>query len=120
MPRAGYRPQNADARILLPKLKLTVWVDKADFNWVRINAEVIDTITWGLCLVKMSPGARFELQQTRVNDEVWLPKHTRVLVSARVAFVKKVNLEQEATFKNFRKFQSDSQIVSSSELRTAP
>jgi hypothetical protein len=28
--------------------------------------------------------------------------------------VKKVNLEQEATFKNFRKFQSDSQIISSS------
>ena len=113
-PRAGYRPQNADARILLPKLKLTVWIDKADFDWVRINAEVIDTITWGLCLFKMSPGARFELQQTRVNDEVWLPKHTRVLVSARVAFVKKLNMEQEATFKNFRKFQSDSQIVSSS------
>jgi hypothetical protein len=113
-PRAGYRPQNGDARILLPKLKLTVWIDKADFNWARINAEVIETITWGLCLFKMSPGARFELQQTRVNDEVWLPKHTRVIVSARVAFVKKVNLEQEATFKNFRKFQSDSQIVSSS------
>lgn len=113
-PRAGYRPQNADARILLPKLKLTVWIDKADFDWVRINAEVIDTITWGLCLFKMNPGARFELQQTRVNDEVWLPKHTRVLLSARVAFVKKLNMEQEATFKNFRKFQSDSQIVSSS------
>jgi hypothetical protein len=113
-PRAGYRPQSTDARILLPKLKLTVWIDKADFNWARINAEVIDTITWGLCLFKMSPGARFELQQTRVNDEVWLPKHTRVIVSARVAFVKKLNMEQEATFKNFRKFQSDSQIVSSS------
>jgi hypothetical protein len=113
-PRAGYRPQNADARILLPKIKLTVWIDKADFDWVRINAEVIETIAWGLCLFKMSPGARFELQQTRVNDEVWLPKHTRVLLSARVAFVKKVNMEQESTFKNFRKFQSDSQIVSSS------
>jgi hypothetical protein len=113
-PRAGYRPQSADARILLPKLKLTVWIDKADFNWARINAEVIDTITWGLCLFKMSPGARFELQQTRVNDEVWLPKHTRVIVSARVAFVKKLNMEQEATFKNYRKFQSDSQMVSSS------
>jgi hypothetical protein len=113
-PRAGYRPQNADARILLPKIKLTVWIDKADFDWVRIQAEVIDTITWGLCLFKLSPGARFELQQTFVNDEVWLPKHTRVLLSARVAFVKKLNIEQEATFKNFRKFQSDSQIVSSS------
>jgi hypothetical protein len=113
-PRAGYRPQSTDARILLPKLKLTVWIDKVDFNWARIDAEVIDTITWGLCLFKMSPGARFELQQTRVNDEVWLPKHTRVIVSARVAFVKKLNMEQEGTFKNYRKFQSDSQIVSSS------
>jgi hypothetical protein len=113
-PRVGYKPQSTDARILLPKLRLTVWIDKADFNWARINAEVIDTINWGLCLFKMSPGARFELQQTRVNDEVWLPKHTRVIVSARVAFVKKLNMEQEATFKNFRKFQSDSQIVSSS------
>jgi hypothetical protein len=119
-PRPGYRPQNGDARILLPKLKLTAWIDKADFNWARIDAEVIDTITWGLCLVKLSPGARFELQQTRVNDEVWLPKHTRATLSARVAFVKKVNMEQEATFKNFRKFQSDSQMVSSSEVSTSP
>jgi hypothetical protein len=113
-PRAGYRPQHADARIILPKIKLTVWIDKADFNWVRINAEAIDTITWGLCLFKMSSGARFELEQTRVNGEVWLPKHTRALLAARVAFVKKVNVEQESTFKNFRKFQSDSQMVSSS------
>jgi hypothetical protein len=113
-PRAGYRPQSADARMILPKLKLTVWIDKADFNWARINAEVIDTITWGFCLLKMAPGGRFELQQTRVNDEVWLPKHTRVIVSARVAFVKKVNVEHDATFKNYRKFQSDSQMVSSS------
>ena len=113
-PRPGYRPRSTDARILLPKLKLTVWIDKADFNWVRINAEAVETITWGLCLFKMFPGARFELQQSRVNDEVWLPKYTRVLFSARVAFVKKMKLEQEATFRNFRKFQSDSQMVSSS------
>ena len=58
-PRAGYRSRSGDARILLAKIKLTAWIDKTDFNWVRINAEVIDTITWGLCLFKMSPGARF-------------------------------------------------------------
>jgi hypothetical protein len=113
-PRPGYRPRSADARILLPKLKLTVWIDKTNLNWARIDAEVIDTITWGLCLFKLSPGARFELHQTLVNDEVWLPRYTRVAGSARVAFVKKLNMEQEMTFKNYRKFQSDSQIVSSS------
>lgn len=113
-PRAGYHPRSADARILLPKLKITTWIDKADLDWVRIDAEVLETITWGLCLFRLSQGARFELHQTLVNGEVWLPRYTRVAGSARLAFVKKLNMEQEATFKNYRKFQSDSQIVSSS------
>jgi hypothetical protein len=111
-PRPGYIPRSTDARLLLPKLKITVWIDKADFDWVRIDAEVIDTITWGLYLFRLAEGARFELHQTLVNGEVWLPRYSRVAGSARIALLKKVNLEQEMTFKNFRKFQSDSQIVS--------
>jgi hypothetical protein len=63
-------------------------------------------------LFRLAEGARFELRQTLVNGEVWLPRYSRVAGSARIALLKKVNLEQEMTFKNFRKFQSDSQIVS--------
>ena len=115
-PRPGYVPRSTDARLLLPKLKITVWIDKADFAWVRIDADVIDTITWGIYLFRLAQGARFELHQTLVNGEVWLPRYSRVAGSARIALVKKLNLEQEMTFKNFRKFQSDSQMVST----TAP
>jgi len=115
-PRPGYVPRSTDARLLLPKLKITVWIDKANFAWVRIDADVIDTITWGLYLFRLSQGARFELHQTLVNGEVWLPRYSRVAGSARIALVKKLNLEQEMTFKNFRKFQTDSQMVST----TAP
>jgi len=111
-PRPGYVPKSNDARLLLPKLKITVWIDKVDFAWVRIDADVIDTITWGLYLFRLSQGARFELHQTLVNGEVWLPRYSRVAGCARIALVKKLNLEQEMTFKNFRKFQSDSQLVS--------
>jgi hypothetical protein len=32
--------------------------------------------------------------------------------SARIALIKKVNMEQDLTFKNFRKFQTDSEMVS--------
>ena len=110
-PKPAYTPKCTDARLLLPKLKIKVWIDKADFDWVRIDAEVIDTITWGLHLFRLAQGARFELHQTLVNGEVWLPRYTRVAGSARIALVKKLNLEQEMTFKNFRKFQTDSQIV---------
>jgi hypothetical protein len=41
-----------------------------------------------------------------VNGEVWLQRYMRVAGSARLAFVKKLNMEQQATFKNYRKFQS--------------
>src|SRR5260370_29776744 len=98
--------------LLVRKWKRTVWMDKSGFGWVRIDAEVSDTITWGFYLFRLSQGARFELHQSLVNGEVWLPRYSRVAGCARIALVKKLNLEQEMTFKNFRKFQSDSQLVS--------
>src|SRR5258708_436437 len=73
-PRAGYRPRNSQARLLLPKLKATVWIDKADLGWVRLHAEVIDSISVVLFRLRLSKGARLEGEETRVNEEVWLPK----------------------------------------------
>jgi hypothetical protein len=110
-PRAGYRARNTQARLLLPKLKATLWIDRADLSWVRLEAEIIDNISLGLFLFRLSKGARLELQQTRVNDEVWLPRVLRVKASARLV-AKKVNREQDFTFRNFRKFQTDSRVVS--------
>ena len=65
----------------------------------------------------MSKGARLEIEQRRVNEEVWLPEKVLMSASARVGLVKRLNVQQEMTFRNFRKFQSDSQVVSGSEVR---
>ena len=111
-PHPGYRARSTEARLILPRIKITVWVDKADLNWVRIHADVIDFVSWALCLFRLAPGAQFDVQQTRVNDEVWLPHFAKISGSARIALIKKVNMQQDLTFKNFRKFQTDSQIVS--------
>ncbi len=115
-PRAGYRPRNSQARLLLPKLKATLRIDKADLSWVRLHAEVIDSISVGLFLLRLSKGARLEVEATRVNEEVWLPKRVSLSASARVGLVKKLNVQQEMTFRNFRKFQSDSSVVSGAEV----
>jgi hypothetical protein len=116
-PRAGYRGRNSQARLILPKLKATLWIDKADLTWVRVHAEAIDTISVGLFLIRLSKGARLEMEQTRVNEEVWLPNRVWMAGSARLGLVKKLNLQQEMTFRNFRRFQSDSKVVSGSELQ---
>jgi hypothetical protein len=47
-----------------------------------------------------------------VNDEVWLPKREYTSGSGRLGLVKKIAMEQELTWSNYRKFQVESKIVS--------
>jgi hypothetical protein len=117
LPHPGYRATSSEGRMILPHLKITAWIDKADRNWVQLHAEVVDPISWALCLVRLAPGAQFELRRTYVNNEVWMPQWVRVTASARVALFKKVSKQEEHTFKNFRRFQTDSQILATSEVR---
>jgi len=115
-PRPGYRPRDSRARIF-PKVKGKLWIDKADYYWVRIAAEVIDTISFGWFLARLAKGGRIEVEQTRVNDEVWLPQRMHVVASARLGLVKKFNIDQEMTFRNYSKFQTDARIISTEEVR---
>src|SRR5689334_18372197 len=44
-PRANFRP-NLNAARVLPKLRPKLWIDKHEFQWLKMEANVIDTITW--------------------------------------------------------------------------
>jgi hypothetical protein len=110
-PRPNARPKSGDAKALL-KIKGKIWVDKAEYQWVRIEAETTGTISYGLFLARLNPGARLVFEQTRVNNEVWLPKREYTKGSGRVALVKKISMEQEMVWSDYRKFQVESKIVS--------
>lgn len=114
-PRPGYKPRGRRAK-LLTKLKGKIWIDKADYNWVRAEAELIDTVSFGWILVRLAKGAKVEVETTRVNDEVWLPHRVWFTASARIALLKRVHLEQESQYREFRKFQTDSRIVSTTGI----
>ena len=111
-PKSGYRPKRSDARPLL-KIKGKIWIDQAEYQWVRLEAETTDTISYGVFLARLNPGAKLLFEQTRVNGEVWLPKRELVRGSGRVGLLKKVAMEEELTWNNYRKFQVESKVVSS-------
>ena len=111
-PKAGYQPNHGDAQAF-KKIEGKIWIDKSEFQWVRVEAKTIDTISWGWCLARLNAGATVLFEQTRVNDEVWLPKRMVVSGSGRLAVLKKVSEEQETTWNHYRKFHVDSRIVSS-------
>jgi hypothetical protein len=110
-PRVGFQAKHGDAQAF-KKIEGQIWIDKTEFQWVKVEAKTIDTISWGLCLARLNPGATLLFEQMRVNDEVWLPKREIVSGSGRLALVKKVSEEQEVTWNNYRKFQVDSKVVS--------
>jgi hypothetical protein len=109
-PRPGYRPRSRDAKIL-PHVRGKLWIDRQTYHWAKLEAEVIDPVSWGLFLVRLDPGARIWFDETRVNDEVWLPRRISITASARLGVFKKLRVQEDTTFKNFRKFRADSRLV---------
>ncbi len=112
-PRPEYRPKNKQARFLR-RLRMKAWVDKQETQVVRLDAEAIDDISVGLFLINISRGAHLGLEQARINDEVWLPRHMSVNGNARFLF-KHVNFDVDAAYSNYRKFRAESRIVGAAE-----
>jgi len=109
-PRPGFQPHHRDAKYL-PKFKFRAWIDKAETQWVKLHGEVIDTVSWGLFLARLHKGSLFEVAQTRVNDEVWLPKQVVVRLDAKVALLKNYSIEEESIYRDYKKFRTDTKIV---------
>lgn len=118
-PKPGYkgRARRAD---LLPKFRGRLWIDKEDYQWVRVEAETIAPVRFGWILAKLDPGAKMVFEQRRIHGEVWLPSHARMQLSARLALVKKLRGEVEVFWKDWRKFQTDSRITEVSEAPADP
>jgi hypothetical protein len=109
-PRKDFHPTQPHADILT-KIKGKVWIEKKDYNWVKVEAENFDTISYGLVLARIHPGSHFTLEQTHLNDEVWLPRRFYVNGGMRIALLKNLNGEQEDTFTNYKKFSTTTRIL---------
>lgn len=109
-PRPGYQARLKEARIL-PKFRFRAWIDKAELQWKKLDIQCIETVSFGLFLARLNKGSRIIIEQTRVNDEVWLPQHIAVKIDARIALLKGFNLEEDLTYRDYKKFGTDTRIV---------
>lgn len=114
-PRPGFVPHMKDAKFL-SKFHGRVWIDKTDLQLAKMDAECLDTISFGLFLARFHKGSRLMLQQTRVNDEVWLPQHVTAKIDVRVGLIKNFDIGLEQTFSDYKKFRSSSRIAGWEEV----
>jgi hypothetical protein len=113
-PRSDFHPKHPRAK-MLAKVRGKVWVAKQDYEWVRTDAETLDVMSFGLALFRVAPGTTIHFEQTRVNDEVWLPGQIRLRASARVGYLLKMRAEVDLDYSGYQKFQSESRIVAAEE-----
>jgi hypothetical protein len=108
-PRPGFEGKRKESK-LLPKIKPRFWIDQQDYSWAKVSAEFTDTVSFGWIVARLHKGSQFEMQQVRVNDELWLPQRIDVKLDARVALLKGINENVHVTYKDYRKFRTDTKI----------
>ena len=72
-PRPGAKAKSGDAKMLL-KLRGRLWIDKATYQWARVEGETTDTISWGLFLARLNPGAKLIFEQAEVDSRPMVPE----------------------------------------------
>ena len=115
-PRPGFEPRMKESKFL-SKFRGRVWIDKNDLQLARMDVECLDTISWGLFLARFHKGSRFMLEQTRVNDEVWLPLHVTAKIDVRLALLKNFDVDLEQTYRDYKKFRATAKVVSLGDVQ---
>jgi hypothetical protein len=118
-PRPAYEPRNMRAKVLT-KTRGKLWIDRADRELVRGDAEVFDTVGVGFGIIgRIEKGTRFHLERVRLPDGVWMMDNQTVRFGARLMLVKFIGNEMHSRYWNYhpKTLQSEVQTVSSKDRR---
>jgi len=110
-PRASYVPGNSDLKIL-KIIKAKIWVDEVEAQINKAEIEFIEDFKLGAgFLAKVNRGSTLKVWQRKVNDEAWFPYHSEVIANGRILVFKGFNLKFVSDFANYRKFETQVNIV---------
>lgn len=109
-PRPGYRPIDRHSR-LFTEVAGRLWIDKEESFWSRLDAELLDTVTFGWILVRIHAHSRVAMSQTRLQPGVWLPERTWYRVALRVGLLRFYHLEEEAVYFNYLPAATDPRLA---------
>lgn len=115
-PRPEFQAHLKEAQ-MLSKFHGRLWIDKSEMQLAKMDIEAIDTASIGWVLARIHKGTRIVYEQTRVNDEVWLPQHYEARVDMRIALLKSDNEQDEGTFRDYKKFRTSAKIVGMGEVK---
>jgi len=99
-PKPNYVPHSRETKVLTG-MRGRLWVDKQQYQWLKVEAEVIHQVSF-YAVATVGPGTKFFLEQEPVWDDVWLPKHFAVKVNASVFWIAR-NSSEDDVYSNYRR-----------------
>src|SRR6202049_2227898 len=100
-PRPDYQAQGKYGN-MFSKVAGKLWVDKQDLGWIKVDGQVIQPFSMGLFLARVLRGSHIMMEQTRVDDRIWVPEHVEVRAAAKILFVKNLVVERVLTYSEYR------------------
>jgi hypothetical protein len=113
-PKPGYRPKSQGAAYF-PKIRARLWIDKAEGEWVKVEAETLETISFAGFVLRVARGTRYTAEQMRVAENIWVPKRIWYKASARIALVKGIQLEVETKLSDYRRLQVNASAAAAAD-----
>lgn len=100
-PHPGYQAHGKFGK-MFSKVEGKLWVDKQNLGWVKVDGQVTQAFSMGLFVARVQRGSHIILEQTCVGDSVWVPKRLEVRASARILFLRSLNIERILTYSDYR------------------
>jgi len=106
-PKAGAQPRTTEGR-QMQHFKVLAWISESDYELVKLDAEAIDTLSFGLgVLARLHKGARLSFLRRKINGEVWLPAVANYSGSARVTLLFTLRRAGSSEYSGHRKYSVD-------------
>jgi hypothetical protein len=100
-PHPGYHAHGKFDKIF-SRVEGKLWVDKQDFGWIKVDGQVTQSFSMGLFVARVQHGSRIILEQTCVGDGVWVPRRLEMRASARILFLKSLDIDRILTYSDYR------------------
>lgn len=108
VPDPAYRGKDAH---MFRCVEGTLYIEKQNYTLVQMDGVFLQDCSFGMFLAKVDQGSKLHFERVLVNNEVWLPKQIKVSGEGRALFIK-FNAESDVEYSDYKKFTTDSRLVS--------
>jgi len=107
-PNPSYKPASM-VESLIHELTGAVWIDEQAKDVARLEAYLSGNFkVGGGLLASLKKGSAFTFEQSKINEEVWMPSYLEAHVNAKLLLLKGLEGNFVQRYSNYQKFHVDS------------